>query len=347
MPADLFVKRYVPRLEAEMRAVVQTADLHAAEIFGALHYHLGWVDADFQPAQAQIGKRIRPMLCLMACEACQGDWERALPAAAAIELLHNFSLIHDDIEDRDQIRRGRPALWTLCGKAQGINAGDALFALSQLSLLRLSENAVPPATVVAACQLFNRTCLALTEGQHLDLGFEHRSDVSITEYLAMVERKTAALVACACEMGGLIATDAASTADSGLDTKRQHLREFGRHLGLAFQMQDDILGVWGDPVITGKPTGADVVWRKKTLPILHGLERNAELRTILSPNSLSAADVQRVTRLLEETKSRAYAERMAQKHYGQALRALAKAELHAAAAEALYEMTQELLKRVR
>jgi geranylgeranyl diphosphate synthase type I len=233
------------------------------------------------------------------------------------------------------------------GKAQGINAGDALFALSELALLRLSEQAVPPASVVAACQLFNQTCLALTEGQHLDLSFENRTDVSITEYLAMIERKTAALVACACEMGGLIATASASAAAAGLDHKRHHLRAFGRHLGLAFQMQDDILGVWGDPVITGKPTGADVTWRKKTLPILHGLEHSAELRAMLSPASPSPINIPLVTRLLEGTGSRTYTERMAQRHYGQALEALAKAELHDPAATALYELTQDLLKRVR
>ena len=125
-----------------MRAVVQTSDPRYAGLFGMLRYHMGWADAAFNPCQARTGKRVRPVLCLLACEACGGDWEQALPAAAALELMHNFSLIHDDVEDQDKTRRGRPTIWALWGEAQAINAGDVLFALAQLSLLRLSERDV-------------------------------------------------------------------------------------------------------------------------------------------------------------------------------------------------------------
>lgn len=322
-----------------MRAVVQTADPRTRRLFGMLRYHLGWADAAFQPYQAQTGKRVRPVLCLLACEACGGLWEQALPAGAAIELMHNFSLIHDDIEDQDETRRGRPTVWALWGEAQGINAGDTLFALAQLALLRLSERDVPATLVVAALRLFNQTCLALTCGQYLDIGFEGRDSVSTSEYLAMIEGKTAALMSCTCEMGALIA--------AAPDTQREHLRAFGHHLGMAFQMRDDVLGIWGDPAITGKPVGADIARRKKSLPILHGLERSAELRVLLGQPTLSAADVRHATRLLGETDSREYAEQLAREHHAQTLAALEEANLQGPAAQALYELAQALLNRER
>jgi len=363
MSLKIFLNHYLPALEAEMRAVVQAADPRYAGLFGMLRYHMGWADAAFNPCQAQTGKRVRPVLCLLACEACGGDWEQALPAGAAIELLHNFSLIHDDIEDRDKTRRGRPTVWALWGEAQGINAGDALLTLAQLALVRLSERAVPATTTVAALRLLNRTCLALTGGQYMDIGFEDRDSVSTADYLAMVEGKTGALVACACEMGGLVAAaldpSASSghspsadsghspSAGSGHSPRREYLHSFGHHLGLAFQMRDDVLGIWGDPATTGKPVGADVARRKKSLPILHGLERSAELRALLAQERLSAADVHHATELLQEINSREYTERLAREHHAQALAALEQAKLQGPAAQALHELAQALLNRER
>jgi geranylgeranyl diphosphate synthase type I len=189
--------------------------------------------------------------------------------------------------------------------------------------------------------------VALTGGQHLDIGFESRGDVSIADYLAMVEGKTAALVACACEMGGLVAEAAGPWTDPGQSARRKHLRSFGHHLGLAFQMRDDVLGIWGDPSATGKPVGSDVARRKKSLPILHGLERSAELRTLLAQEKLSTADVQRATELLEETNSRETAEQLAREYHDQALAALEQASLQGPAAQALHELAQRLLGRQR
>lgn len=334
-----FFNRYLPALEAEMHAIVQRGRAQPGDLFGMLRYHLGWVDAAFSSCQASSGKRIRPVLCLLSCEACDGDWNRALPAAAAIELLHNFSLIHDDIEDQDEIRRGRPTVWTLWGKPQGINAGDAMFTLAQLALLRLAERDVPAATVVEAAQLFNQTCLALTQGQHRDLGFEDTQEpITVEDYLTMIKEKTAALVACACEMGALI-------ADASPD-QREHLRAFGRHLGLAFQMEDDVLGIAGEPDVTGKPVGSDIIRGKKTLPIIHGLERNADLRTLLSQKTLTDGDVGQATRLLEAAGSIDYAKRLAREHHEQALAALAQLP-EAPATAALHALAQALLDRDR
>jgi geranylgeranyl diphosphate synthase, type I len=329
--------RYLPSLEAEMRAVVQGTDPRQAELYGMLHYHLGWADAAFNPCQTQTGKRVRPVLCLLMCEACGGDWEQALPAAAAIELLHNFSLIHDDIEDRDEVRRDRPTVWSLWGEAQAINAGDTMFALAQLALLRLSDRGVPAESVVAAHRLFNQTCVALTGGQYLDIGFENCDGVSVADYLAMVEGKTAALVSCACEMGALVADVSTSY--------RQHLRSFGRHLGLAFQMRDDILGIWGDPAVTGKPVGSDIIRRKKTLPILYGLEQSAELRALLAHQKLSMSDVHRATHLLHQANSREYVEQLVHEYHSQAVAVLEQVNLQEPSVDALQELAQRLHNR--
>lgn len=339
MLLEEYLKRYLPPLEAEMSSVVQESDSRHAELFGMLRYHLGWANASFEPVRAPSGKRVRPLLCLLACDGCGGDWEQALPAAGAIELLHNFSLIHDDIEDQDETRRGRATVWSIWGEAQAINAGDTMFTLAQLALLRLAERGLEAGAIVEAASVFNRTCLALTAGQYLDIGFEGREEVPIGDYLAMVEGKTAALVACACEMGGIMA--AASQAQRG------HLQAFGRHLGLAFQMRDDILGIWGDSELTGKPVGTDIARRKKTLPLVHGLARSAELHTLLAQKTLSESELGRATGLLEETGSREYTRRLEREHHAQALDALTEARLQEPAAQALRELAQKLLGRER
>lgn len=336
---DRYFDRYLPSVVDEIRAVIRVYDSGRDDLFGLLRYHLGWVDAAFRPCDAPSGKRMRPMLCLLVCEGCGGDWKRGLPAAAAVELVHNFSLIHDDIQDRDATRRGRPTVWSIWGEAQGINAGDAMFAIAQLAMLRLREQDVPLATILDAARVFNETCVTLTRGQYLDIGFEGRDQVSVDEYVLMTEGKTAALVACSCELGALIAGARAA--------KRKHMRAFGHHLGLAFQMQDDVLGIWGDSNVTGKPVGNDIARRKKSLPLLHGLERNAELRSLLGRETISAADVRSATRMLEEAGSRAFAADLARQHHDQALAALFRANLKPPVAEALRELGTRLLNRRR
>jgi geranylgeranyl diphosphate synthase type I len=330
-------ERYLPGLEAELRAVVQARQQRHDELFGILKYHLGWVDASLQPASARYGKRVRPTLCLLSCEACGGDWEAALPAAAAVELLHDFSLIHDDIEDGDRTRRGRDTVWAVWGQARGINAGDAMFGLAHAALLRLGEKGVADSRIVQAVELLVRSELALTGGQHLDIGFEDRDDVTAQEYLAMIEDKTAALMACSCELGALVAG-----ADEGT---RAHLASFGSSLGLAFQMRDDILGVWGDPKSTGKPCSSDLARRKKSLLVVHGAEHSSDLRSLLAQDSLSQSEIDRARRLLEELGSRRYVEGVEEECHAQALASLERAGLEGVAAQALRELAHELLGR--
>ncbi len=335
---DTFFERYLPPLEEEMIQVLSAfEEVPFAGLLGMLRYHLGWADEHFRPTHAPAGKRARPVLCLLVCESCGGDWQAALPAGAAVEMIHNFSLIHDDIEDNDRVRRGRPTVWAIWGQPQAINAGDTLFALAHLALLHLSEHGVHPESVVEATWILDQTCVRLTGGQYLDMAFETRAEVSVENYLAMVEGKTAGLIACASELGALVA---------GVPKEqREHLRAFGHYLGMTFQMTDDILGIWGDPAVTGKPVGSDIIRRKKTLPILYGLEREPALGALLAQETFSEQDVERATRLLLEAGSREYTERLAREYHDRAIAALEAVGLDTPTAGVLRELAQVLLER--
>jgi geranylgeranyl diphosphate synthase type I len=333
MSLSQYYSQCIPAIEVEMRRIVAASnDPIMATFYGMLHYHLGWVDADFKPAQFDAGKRIRPVLTLLTCEASGGDWHDALPAAAAVELLHNFSLIHDDIEDGDPLRRGRPTLWKIWGNAQAINAGDALFTLSHMALNNLVTCHVPRARVLAVRQRFDQACLALTQGQHLDLGFESRSGVTEAEYLRMIDGKTAALIEATCGLGALV---------TGSERVAQY-ESFGRGLGLAFQIEDDVLGIWGDPQVTGKPAGNDIRNRKKSLPVAYGLDHSAELRRLYAQSEVEVAVA---IAELDRAGARAHAEQLAAQQHQQALAALDATGQDNEATSALRELANSLLKR--
>jgi geranylgeranyl diphosphate synthase type I len=234
-------------------------------IYDVLRYHLGFVNDCFEPERVNAGKRIRPRLCALACEAAGGDPSRAIFAAAAIELLHNFTLIHDDIQDQSVYRRHRRTIWDLWGTAQAINAGDAMFAIAHHALNRSTESGVDPATVLELSNRLHDATLRIVEGQVLDLSFEQRADVSTDDYQTMIGGKTGALTRFACWTGARIAN---ATPD-----QTEQLAEFGGVLGVGFQLRDDILGVWGETDDTGKAEADDIRRRKKSLPILLLRER--------------------------------------------------------------------------
>ncbi|PJF48720.1 MAG: polyprenyl synthetase family protein [Chloroflexi bacterium] len=329
-------QRYIPLIEAEMRAVIN-APAQPRPFNVMLNYHLGFTDSAGAPASAPAGKRIRPVLTLLCCEACSGDYRPAIPAAAGVELLHNFSLIHDDIEDRDELRRGRPTVWKLWGEAQAINAGDAMFAFAHLALLRSAERGASAERVVRAMRAFDAMCIRLTIGQHLDLSFESRSDVTAEEYLRMIESKTAALTSSACEIGALL-----GGAD---DATVQAFADFGHWLGVSFQLQDDVLGIWGDPAITGKHD-SDLAHGKKTLPVLYAAERDARIRQgYLEAGALSNDAVRTIREMIEAAGGRAHAEQAAEEAYAHALAALDTTGLDNAASHALRELARSLLGR--
>lgn len=286
---------YLPQIEAEMRRCVEPRNPRAARHYEIMQYHLGWRDESLQPAVAPAGKRIRPMLCLLACMAAGGNPQAALPAAAGLELLHNFSLIHDDIEDNSPTRRHRPTAWSLWGAPIALNAGDGMFGLAHAAFFELASRGVPAATILAALQRFVETCLALTEGQYMDMTFETRLDVTADEYYAMIAGKTGALLGAAPEIGALIGGAAPQVAAG--------FREYGEALGRAFQLQDDILGIWGDEKLTGKSTASDILTRKKSLPVVLALNHpdvGKRLRVLYAGPELTPEVVPGVLSLLDQ-----------------------------------------------
>ncbi|MFN3982390.1 MAG: polyprenyl synthetase family protein [Caldilinea sp.] len=335
-----FSDRWLPVLEEEMRTVLAETEPAMAVHYGMMHYHMGWVDATFQPVTLPAGKRLRPLLCLMACEAVGGETGQAVPAAAALEILHNFSLVHDDIEDGDEMRRHRPTVWKLWGAPQAINAGDAMFALAFAALQRLPERGVAPETTLAALRIFTETCVALTEGQHLDMSFEQRNSVTVDEYLRMIRGKTAALIGASVAIGGLIG---GATPDAD-----ESLRHFGQSIGLAFQIQDDILGIWGDPAMTGKAAGNDILRRKKSLPMLYALSdarHGAQLGALLQKPEFGASDLPEALRLLAATGSQEYANHLMNEFYAAGLDALRTILGERSAQSLLWVTAQWLIQR--
>lgn len=332
---------YMAGVEVAMRAAVEPPDALLAPLYGMLQYHLGWADEAFCPISGRTGKRLRPVFLLLANQAVGGDWRQALPAAAAIELTHNFSLIHDDVEDRDAERHGRLTVWKRWGDAHAINAGDGLFVLARLELSRLLETGVSPFTLAQVQASYDRACLAITEGQYLDMSFEERVDVTEVEYLRMVRGKTAALLAASTRIGAQVAGATAEMVE--------RLTHFGEAVGLAFQIADDGLGIWGDPRLTGKQAANDIRRRKKSLPVAYAIERSQgdaarDLARLYRQSSLGDAEVARVLAILEEVGARDHAETLADQYLAQAL-LLLEPLAYTEAGATLRELTQSLAGR--
>jgi geranylgeranyl diphosphate synthase type I len=322
-------------IETSMQAVLAGArHEQAAELDAMLSYHMGWTG---EGAGAAVqGKRIRPQVVLMAAEAVGGDWQTALPAAAAVELLHNFSLIHDDIQDNSPLRRGRPTVWNIWGIPQAINAGDCMFTLAFRAMHGLSET-VSAQTALRAVQMLEQTCIELTRGQYLDISFEDRSEVSLDEYWTMIEGKTAALLAACLELGAL-------AGGASQDTVELY-GTFGRKLGLAFQVQDDLLGVWGAAELTGKSIKGDILNGKKSLPILYGLTQKGAFATRWHQGPIEPDEVEALAAALEAEDARAYTEAAAEKLTVDALQALEQADPQGQAGQDLADLANRLLKR--
>ncbi len=335
MPLDLLTEQMLPAIEQALRQAMASAeDEYAAEMYEMLAYHLGWTGED--AGEKARGKRIRPLLVTLTTAAAEGDWQHALPAAAAVELLHNFSLIHDDIQDKSPLRRGRATVWQIWGIPQAINAGDAMFTLAHQALSGLQAN-LPPATVLEAHQLFQATCLALTQGQYLDMAYEARGDLDLEAYWPMVRGKTAALLATCTELGALVAQQDQAT--------RSSYRELGYFLGLAFQVQDDLLGIWGDAAVTGKSNESDLVEGKKSLPVLYGLGLDGPFARRWRQGPIRPEEVSETARQLAAEGAKDYAQHMADQLTSKALHALQAAQPQGDGALALRDLADLLLKR--
>ena len=305
---------YRPHIVREMRAIVGE---DRASLYSWMRYHLGWEDPEGNPAETSPGKLLRPASLLLAAEALGGTLEQALPAAAAVQLVHDFSLLHDDIEDESETRRGRATLWTITGIAQAINSGDGMYTLSRLALLRLPDRGLDAQRTLEVISELEHACLRLIEGQQLDISFEDRSSVTRDEYLAMIEGKTAALLAACFAIGARVAGAPEASVDA--------MREFGRRSGLAFQAADDLLGIWGDPAVTGKPVGDDLISRKQTYPVIAAIESGEApaLEAAYREPSGAPIDIAALAAEIEAAGARSATEAMAAEQVEAALSALA------------------------
>jgi len=332
-------RRYGAELSCALRA---SLSYDGCRVYDTLRYAMGWADSDGNPVTAATGKALRPTLCLFACEVIGGTADRAMPAAVAIELIHNFSLIHDDIQDHDKTRRGRPTVWAVWGEPKAIVSGNALRAVADISLERLVEQGVSIPDALRVIALLTEAYLQMIEGQYLDLDYEKRHDVGQDAYLNMISLKTGALIRCSLEMGAFLGTKDLGAVDA--------FRRFGRSLGFVFQIRDDILGVWGKEGKTGKPVGADIRRKKNSFPVVHAMGHAngtdaAMLREAYRKEALDDHDVAQVLEVMERIGTRDQAQALAQRHCDDALAALEGVALSPQAQEEIEDLAHFLLVR--
>jgi geranylgeranyl diphosphate synthase type I len=320
---DPALRNAVAQLPASMRRVAR--------------YHFGWCDSQGKPASGDTGKAVRPALALLCAQAVGGDPEAAVPAAVAVELVHNFSLLHDDVMDRDLMRRHQPAAWTVFGAADAILAGSALLSLA-FQCVAQSSGALGSEGV----RRLHQSVAELCHGQSLDLSFEQRGQVEIGESWAMAAAKTGALFSCACSLGAM-------AAGASADQVRL-LNGFGDHLGLAFQLVDDLLGIWGDPAVTGKPAHSDLMSRKKSLPAVAALNSETAPGQDVAlfyqrPEPFQPGELAGIAELIERAGAREWARRAAASERTMAVESLAAADCRPHAQAALRELADLLLQR--
>ncbi|MEW2413985.1 family 2 encapsulin nanocompartment cargo protein polyprenyl transferase [Streptomyces sp. NPDC046866] len=315
-------------------------------------YHFGWEHADGTPAAAPAGKAIRPALVLAAAQAVQGQGgtagagaagtadgasAAAVVAAVAVELAHNFTLLHDDVIDKDVTRRGRATAWTVFGIPDAVITGDAVMALA----LKLLAEDPHPASAAASARL--AACMVeLCAGQQADCAFEQRRHVSLDECLVMATAKTGALLGCACALGALYAGAGPEEVDA--------MDAFGREAGLAFQLIDDLIGIWGDPGHTGKPAGADLLARKKSLPVVAALTSGTaagEELAALYAGPMTGRDVHRAADAVERAGGRDWAQAHAADRMGRAVQQLSRAVPDLGAAGGLLALAEFVTRRTR
>jgi geranylgeranyl diphosphate synthase type I len=310
-----------PVLRAAVDRLAKPMDTVAA-------YHFGWIDALGRPADGDGGKAVRPALALLSAEVAGAPPETGVPGAVAVELVHNFSLLHDDLMDGDEQRRHRDTVWKVHGPAQAILVGDALFALANELLLELGT--------VEAGRATRRLTVAtrkLIDGQAQDISYEHRERVTVEECLEMEGNKTGALLACSASIGAVLGGADDRTADA--------LEAYGHHLGLAFQAVDDLLGIWGDPESTGKQTWSDLRQRKKSLPVVAADAKSQDF------DSFSEEEFATRAALIEEAGGRDWTAEEARRQHAVAVGALDRVDMPARVRDQLTALADFVVVRKR
>jgi geranylgeranyl diphosphate synthase, type I len=329
--APAVLDRAAALVQPALQAAVARLDPELAHV---AEYHLGWTDADGRRNGGAGGKGLRGALAVLSAESVGVDARVAVPGAAAVELVHNYSLLHDDVIDGDRERRHRPAVWALYGVGKAIIVGDALVNLALELLVETTNRDAAVAELLRANG-------AMIEGQAYDMAFESRLDVSVAESITMAARKTGALLSCAAAIGALLA--------GAPERAVAALRAYGRHLGLAFQAADDLLGIWGDPARTGKPRWSDLDSGKKSIPVAAALANRsdaaAELGTLLANTALPDDARARAADLVDAAGGRAHARRVADDSLRCACDALDRANLVPEAVAQLRELAHFAVER--
>ncbi len=317
-------ERYRPAVDTYIRNFL-TQEAGLAEPM--ISYHMGYKDSNGkQISETFAGKGIRPTLCLLTADALGATWENVVPAAAALELFHNFALIHDDIQDGDEKRHNRPTVWKIMGVGQAINIGDSASYVSTLSVFDLLKRGFRPDEVNQATRLLSSTAIQVIDGQIRDLGLEGRLNVEIDEYLEMISRKTGKLVEASVLMGATLATSDSDTLGK--------LQKLGFHLGRGFQLADDLLGIWGEESKTGKKAFGDIRKRKKTLPVILALNHKdkdgaEQIRNIYSQqkSELDDDDIEKVLEIFEQMNIRKEAGSMLEASHAEAIATIGSLDL--------------------
>ncbi len=324
-------------LSMELRSIIKQY-LHDYPLLyrTMIEYQLG-MDSKENNDKPQ-GKRLRPLFVLQVCQAMGGNWQDALSAAASVELLHNFSLIHDDIQDGSETRRGRDTVWRKWGIAQAINIGDAMLTLSFLTLGRL-ESRMDHKSINTMKMLLEQTCLTLTKGQFLDLDYEKKYSIPMDLYWEMVNGKTAVLLSASCKLGAIV---------GGADQLQiDKIGRFGITFGLAFQVQDDYLGIWGDPKVTGKSQFTDLLSKKKTYPILQGLENHKDFSDLWNQQDLiTETKAKELSCHLENEGIKDQTKRTFVNLYATACKEMDSLDLNRVSAAPLYNLLETIKQRV-
>jgi len=301
-----FFQRYEERINFALRKEYEKLD---GNIYDTHKYYMGWTDENGKKTDAISGKRLRPNLVLLGAEAADGNIESAIPFAVAIELIHNFSLIHDDIEDMDERRHHRATLWKLWGIPGAIISGNAMLKIADLATnknIKINDNIKLEASYVLSSRY-----LTMMEGQFLDIDFENKLEITIDDYLDMIQRKTGSLIEASLHLGAIVGQKKVTNNDN----KIKSIKIIGKEFGKIFQIKDDMLGIWGDEK-TGKPVGADIKKKKKSLPILHAINyakgaNKKEIKNLfIKKRNLYNKEVKIILKIMEELRTSEYCENL-------------------------------------